>query len=392
LKGLFIHDHVFYNYKNQYFSPGGLPSFVWNRYLEHVDSLTVMSRGMRNDQTPLGMISADKEGVFFKLFYNVKGGFDYYKYYSEIKLKLEKEIKISDFIIIRMPSTIGSFAADICKKTGKKYVVEVVGCAWDSNWNYGSFLVKIQAGYRYFKMKEIVSKGMAAIYVTKYFLQARYPNKKINSHASNVQIQDSKDEILTNHLSFLRRSKDYYSFGIIGNLEIKYKGFDVACSALSKLNNEGVKFIFYIVGGGNQLYLRKLIKQYNIEECVEIIGRLESGDKVFNFLDNLDLYIHPSKQEGLPRAVIEAMSRACPVLASSVAGIPELISAEFLHKPGDKDKLYSDIKKVLTQENLFEVMAIDNFNKSKAYNIDVLSKRRNKFFLKVKQIYKFDSL
>lgn len=388
MKGLFIHDHIFYKFNNQHYSPGGLPSLVWERYLDHVDTLTVISRGKINKDFPSGMILSEKDKVSFNLFYNVKGGIDYYKHKSDIKSKLEEEIMKSDFIIIRMPSTIGSFAADICNKKGKKYITEVVGCAWDSNWNYGSLMVKSQAIYRFLKMKQIVSKSIGSIYVTKNFLQSRYPNKNITSHASNVQIENQNEDSLTNHLLLLQREKEFYKFGIIGNLNIKYKGYDVAFNALSKLSRDGVKFTFYLVGGGNQDYVKKLIKTYNLESYVDIIGRLESGRKVFDFLDSLDLYIHPSKQEGLPRAVIEAMSRACPVLASSVAGVPELIASKYLHKPGDSDKLYHDIKKVLNEEYHIEEMAENNFKNSKDYNIEILRKRRYVFFSKMKNTYK----
>jgi Glycosyltransferase len=117
-----------------------------------------------------------------------------------------------------------------------------------------------------------------------------------------------------------------------------------------------------------------------MRDYCRIVGRLKAGKEVFEFLDSLDLYLHPSRQEGLPRAVIEAMSRGCPVLASSIAGIPELLAPEFLHKPGDSKKLSDDIIAVLSDVNLREKMAITNFKTAKEYNKEILEERREAFF------------
>ncbi len=381
MKGLFIHDHVFYKYSDKHFSPGGLPAVVWERYLDHVDNLTIISRGkvLDSDETS-GLVLSEKENVNFNLFYNVKGGFDYYKYQRLIKTRLKEQIEKHDLIIIRVPSTIGAFAAEICRKLKKTYITEVVGCAWDSNWNYGSLPIKLQAPFNFLKMRKVVANSIASIYVTKFFLQGRYPNKGILSYASNVQINKNNDSVLENHIDLIKKEKRLYKLGIIGNLSIRFKGFDVALNALQLLKKEGVKFKFYLVGGGDQSYVKSLIGKLNLNDCVEIVGRLESGNKVFEFLDSLDVYIHPSKQEGLPRAVIEAMSRACPVLASTVAGIPELIQEKYLHSPGDYKSLYQQLVVVLQKKVELIEMAKNNFEKSKEYDIETLSKRRYDFF------------
>ena len=49
---------------------------------------------------------------------------------------------------------------------------------------------------------------------------------------------------------------------------------------------------------------------------------------MFEWLDDMDLYIQPSLQEGLPRAVVEAMSRGLPALGAHTGGIPELLGED----------------------------------------------------------------
>ncbi|MEO6151499.1 MAG: glycosyltransferase, partial [Mucilaginibacter sp.] len=100
--------------------------------------------------------------------------------------------------------------------------------------------------------------------------------------------------------------------------------------------------------------------------------------------DSLDLYLHPSKHEGLPRAVIEAMSRACPVLASTIAGTPELLPAKYLHEPGDYKKLAGQIKDTLNNKELLCAMALENFNHSKAYTYTEIKSKKSNFWKKYK--------
>ena len=387
MKALFVHDHIFYKKGKDYYSPGGLPKEAWSRYLENVEDLIVVSRGS-HDENKNGLILSSRENIKFDLFFEVRGGLDYYKYKKNIVSKLTTYIKEVDFVIIRVPSTIGYFAYEICKKIKKPIVTEVVGCAWDSSWNYGSLPIKLQAPLGFFRMKKMVRDSFAVAYVTKDFLQKRYQtNAKITTYASNVQIPKVEDDVLDQHLQLLQREDEnpVLNIGIIGNLSIRYKGFDVALKALKKIKESDlkIKFKFHLVGGGDQTYVKSLIAENKLENECEVIGRLQAGKEIFKFLDQLDLYIHPSKQEGLPRSVIESMSRGCPVLASSVAGIPELIDSQYLHKPGDVEKLKQDLEKVLVNKTLRVEMAKSNFEVSKEYELTLLEKRRITFFKEI---------
>ena len=101
-----------------------------------------------------------------------------------------------------------------------------------------------------------------------------------------------------------------------------------------------------------------------------------------SFYDSLDIYIQPSKQEGLPRSLIEAMSRGVPCLASNIAGNPELLGKRFLFKKGSPEKIAERING-LAQTNLQQLERISksNFIKSnREYNMRVLNERREAFY------------
>lgn len=392
MKALFIHDHPFIKDKNtgKLYTSGNLNATLWERYLKHFDSVTVIGR-CKIEEDLSRYNPAERENVTFNLFTDVVGGADYFKKRKQIEARLIEGINKHDIVIMRFPATISVFAAEYCIKNNIKYVAEVVGCSWDANWNYGGLAPRIIAPYSYFKMKKAVKHASAAIYVTKNFLQKRYPTQaKILANASNVIVKEVQENALPKRLQqiFDGQRAQIIKIGIIGNIAVRYKGYDILLKAVSELPADlKNKIRIDFVGGGDPTYLESLIQQYQLKQQVVIRGKLKAGQEIFDFLDDLDIYVHPSKQEGLPRVVIEAMSRACPVLASSVAGTPELLTAEFLHAPGDHKKLTEDIIKVVLDPSLKKQMALDNFERSKEYLFDVLEARREKFFGNIKSSF-----
>lgn len=388
MRALFVHDHIFHNVNSTIYSPGGLPSSVWVRYLVNASELNVIARGIRGDNCE-NLVLSDRENVTFDLFYNVKGGLDYYRHKKDIVGKLQRHILNSDIVILRVPSTLSYFASKICRKHKKPYYVEVSGCAWGNTWNYGNWLIKVLAPLRYFQMKRIVKGSKGAIYVTRRFLQKRYPTAQgsITSYASNVELPLFKDVVLQQHLELLNKDHKPLKLGLIGNLEMKYKGFDVVLKALKYAlkNDSGLNFQLHLVGGGNSDYVEELVKKLEFTEFVTFEGRLSAGEDVFSFLDTLDLYLQPSKIEGLPRAVIEAMGRGCPVLASNVGGIPELIEDKYLCKPGNYKQLGKQLSEILNNRTERMKMAEINFGKAKDYTKQKLDERRALFWNKAFQ-------
>ena len=387
MKALFVHDHIIYEYDNVFFSPGGLKKEVWRRYLDTflLDELVVVSRGMRLSNERDGFVLSSTEKVQFDPLYHVKGGIDYYRYAKDIKVQLRRHIREVDIVIIRAPSAFGSYAYEICNQLNKPYITEVVGCTWDSNWNYGNILGKLRAPLSYIQNKKLIKNSLATLYVTEGFLQKRYPTEAyITTNASNVHIPLPEINVLSKHLERLENTSSSHVFklGILASIAVKYKGYDVAIEALYKLKarRPELKFQFLIAGGGDPEHVNSLITKYGMENEVKRLGQLAPGSEVFDYLDDLDVYLQPSLTEGLPRSVIEAMSRGCPVLASSAGGIPELLNDSFLHKPGNAKKLSIDIEKLLLDSQLRIKAAKENFEKSKEYADKILSQRRLDFY------------
>lgn len=128
----------------------------------------------------------------------------------------------------------------------------------------------------------------------------------------------------------------------VGELN-KNKNHETVLQALSKLKDKN--FIYLICGRGVlKEYLERKIQELHIENKVKLLGY---RNDVMEILKISDLFIFPSKREGLPVSVIEAMAAGLPVIASNVRGNRDLIAKENLFEPEDIAALTNLIKEQL---------------------------------------------
>jgi glycosyltransferase involved in cell wall biosynthesis len=135
-----------------------------------------------------------------------------------------------------------------------------------------------------------------------------------------------------------------------------------------------------MVGGGSTAMINDLAKEYRLEGSVHIHGLISERDKLMSLYDCADLYLHPSYTEGLPRAILEAMARGCPVLSSDVGGIPELLSEKFMHTPKNYKQLAKQIIEVARHPSRLFEMGNENYRVSSKYRPEILSEARAEFW------------
>lgn len=379
---VFVNDHPFYvDHKGEVYTSGTLTAEVWSRFTDNFGELTVIGRGVKIDESHNHTYSS-APGVTFDLFYEIKGGKDYLKYKRNIINKLTPYIQTAEFIVLRLPSNIGVIAAKLCERYKKKYFVEVVGCAYDSMWYFGNIQGKLLASYTARRNRVAIHKASGAVYVTKKYLQDRYPNPEEQINASNVVIESFEDDVLNQHLELLSRDSSPKKIGMIGNIALPYKGYEVLFKALSRLS---LDYRLTIVGGGAPDWINKLIVKYNLEDSVILMGRINSRKAIYDFLDQLDLYVQPSLTEGLPRSVIEAMGRACPIIASDAGGIPELINEEFVYSVNDHARLNELLATTLSDVKTLQRLSKENFLHAKEYSFENINERRYQYFNEIKE-------
>jgi glycosyltransferase involved in cell wall biosynthesis len=171
----------------------------------------------------------------------------------------------------------------------------------------------------------------------------------------------------------------------VGTLAHLYKAPDVLINAVGACVREGLNIELVFVGSGRyQPQLEAQAAALGLRARVQFYGQIVSAHAVRCELDRADLFVLPSRQEGLPRAMIEAMGRGLPCIGSSVGGIPELLPAEDLVSPGDAPALARKIHDVLGDPARMVRMSVRNLEKAREYRHDVLTERRRVFYQQVK--------
>lgn len=291
---------------------------------------------------------------------------------------IKRAINESDLVIARVPSIISYRAAEIAKGVGKPLFSIAIGCAWDAYWNH-RFPGKLIAPYMFFKMRWCLKKSDYALYVTEEFLQKRYPTACKSIGVSDVVISNLDDNILEERIKKINKMSlsevTIMTSGSVGN---KAKGQEYMIKAIPLLNKKGIKVNYLLAGGESPDYLKKLAKKLGVSNQVIFLGML-STDDVFKNLDRTDIYIQPSLQEGLPRSVVEAMSRGCPVIGAKTGGIPELISEDYIVSRKSEKDLADSIESLLKVGKLKQI-ACRNFEKSKKYQEALLTQKRNDYY------------
>lgn len=384
MRVFFVHDHMFKTDGYKVYSDK-LPYTTWQRYLKHFDSLTVFARYSYETTDISKQSLSSGENVYFEFAPSISSIRAFLGRRQEQKKRLEKLIQEHDVVIARN-SSYATLAIQVCKQLNKPYVLEVVGCPWDALWNYGNIKGRLMAPVSLLNLKLVAKSSKYIHYVSQNFLQQRYPHRKdaIVLQASNVEISTPSENVLSNRIQKINSENKKIVFGLIGSFKTKYKGIHNAIPVLAKLAKEYPNIELRILGSGDTTEYNEIAEINGFENKVFFDGVIPTGEPVFNWLDNIDIYIQPSYQEGVPRALIEAMSRGCPSIASSAGGIPELLDKDLIFSPGNENKFYEILEK-----NIFSIewrikQAKKNFEKSKEYQKDILDKRRFDFFEKVK--------
>lgn len=349
--------------------------FIYKRYADAFGEIILCSRFVQTDNLMTGLRHANfiKEVICIKGLVKSLMGF----YNNTIRREVEK----CDIVIVRFPSIIAYKVADIAEGLEKRYIAELMCDGWDPYWNHG-VLGKIIAAYMHFKMKSKTWNADYAIYVTEKFLQSRYPCKNPSIHASNVMIVDINQSILHKRLKRLEKfNKKKVSIMTTASVDLKSKGQQFVIKAMRDLKLKGIEVVYYLAGSGDKKKLLSLAIKMGVEKQVKFLGELPL-EKVYEHLDSIDIYIQPSLQEGLPRAVIEAMSRGCICLGARTAGIPELLDRECVFEKSSSSSIVKVLLDIL--ESDISKYAIKNFEYSKEYMESKLNKRRNNYFEKIK--------
>lgn len=140
--------------------------------------------------------------------------------------------------------------------------------------------------------------------------------------------------------------------GSVGRLSAE-KDFDGAIRVVGRLVRQGQDVDLVIVGEGQQRAgLEELVAELGLAQRVRLLGHRSD---MIGLYEAMDVFVLNSRREGLPNVLLEAMAMEVPVVATRVAGVPDLIDHEtdgLLVEPGDEDGLTAALTRLLGDAEL----------------------------------------
>jgi glycosyltransferase involved in cell wall biosynthesis len=138
---------------------------------------------------------------------------------------------------------------------------------------------------------------------------------------------------------------------------VHQKGFDLALEALAAL--EDIAWEWRVAGDGPQMpNLKEILRKHGLQDRVRFLG-WQSVENLRAEYRAASLFLFPSRHEGMPNAVLEAMASGLPVIASRIAGNEELVlpgKTGLLVAPEDADELREALRDLLSDEARREQM------------------------------------
>lgn len=291
--------------------------------------------------------------------------------FAHVVVETGRAVREAPVVVLRVPGVIGFVAAVACRLTGRKYAVDVVGDPADVIragilGRPGRLATPLVAAH----MRWVVRGADASRFVTGAALQRRYPARPGTPTAGISDVRLGPGRVLD---VSRRWAPGPHRIVMVGSQETLHKGHDVLLEAMRLLVDDGTDVTAVLVGGGRmQPHFEALSHRLGIADRVTFTGTVTSRAHILELLDSAHLFALPSRGEGMPRALIEAMARALPAVATAVGGIPELLDPSCVVPPDDAPALADVLGRLLRNPTLWERQSRRNLEAASAFDMAAL--------------------
>ncbi|MDR6410124.1 glycosyltransferase [Paraburkholderia terricola] len=266
--------------------------------------------------------------------------------------RIWRVIHDADLLLLRFPGNLTLIGMLLCRATGKPFSAEIVADPADYFSDAASRhpLRHIARRVHCWATRHAAKHGRTVRYVTAGALQEAYPPRVLarSFGFSDVYLPDElfdrRDEARGKH------DADSGAFRIVNvaMMHNESKGHGILLRAVAALRARQLDVELTLIGDGIlRAELERLAGRLGLGDSVRFVGALD-GDEVLRTVSQHALFVLPSLQEGMPRALLEAMALGVPVIATHVGGVAEVLEPASLVPPADIDALSDKIAHIIS--------------------------------------------
>jgi len=379
-------DEYVYKHNGRYYAGNAERMDFFERYLRVFDRLRLVLRCEEEEVLNESRIPLDKDSrIEFVPVPMFRGPKEYARKYFAVGKSLRGITEGCDAAVLRLPSTVAMRIGS--QVVGRlPYACEVV-LDVEAAWKGTSGISRLAWRLIDRRVRDLCRKADGVSCVTERYLQQRYypaGSDAFTSHYSSLSLPSS----FYGGAKTCPRERPLVIAHTANQVEFNgIKGQNEVIEALGILKKRGVDAVVRFAGKGENGGVEKLrayAAMHGVENNVEFAGFL-SREQLDRFLSEAHLYVMPSRFEGLPRSIIEAMAKGLPCVTTPVSGNPELVDQHFLVDYHDVETLADRIEELARDASLYERTSKRNFERSWKYEASILEKRRDEFYSKLKQ-------
>lgn len=364
-------------------APAACGTALWNRYLEVFSAVIVAARVIDTNEPSEGLVPALSPQIAFCGLPPYAGLGGLLRSRRAVRRAVAQAVDACPAIIVRSPSPIAHYAARAALARRRPYGAEIVGDP-EQVFSTGAFQHPMRSAVRVVAtsgQQRLARHAAAVMFVTRHVLQRKYPTLGQTFAASDAALDDAAFESGDAHEP---RPSEPFTLVTVGALDQPYKGTGVLLDAMRELQRCDVAVRLRIVGTGTLLPAFKAqARALGVESRVEFLGQLDRAG-VRAALDAAQLFVLPSLTEGLPRALLEAMARGLPAVATDVGGIPELLPAACLVPAKDAPALANMIRNLIADRPARAALGERNRRVALAYHERLQAPARRAFLIAVR--------
>jgi len=170
----------------------------------------------------------------------------------------------------------------------------------------------------------------------------------------------------------------------VGRLSVT-KRVEILIDAVDILSSQGCQILLKIVGGGQmQQKLKQIVNEKNLDNIIEITGRIDAEDMPEVYRQN-DIFISASKLEGMSNAMLEAMASGLPIIAARCEGTEELIAGNGLViENATAEEIAKAIKILIDDRQLRNQMSIAAIQQAQQFTWELIAEKYLNLYERVK--------